>query len=74
MKSNYKHRLAGWLLLPLMASGCATNLPPSPPAVTPPEIPSMPAVAEPPPSGSYWQRLTDWRESLRQRLSSTPAR
>ena len=72
MRRPYRNKRAWLIGLALTASGCATPLPVSPPVVKSPEIPSMPLVAEPPPSGTYWQMLIDWRESLRRRLSDTP--
>lgn len=45
------------LLLCSVMIGCATPSPPPLPVVAPrPTIPSLPAVAEPMPSGAYWAR------------------
>lgn len=66
------------LLLPLlMVSGCATRSEPTPPPVvgekpTAQPLPSSIAEIEPPPSGSYWARLTDWRKRSQELLNSTP--
>lgn len=49
----------------LLLAACASAPTPLPPApVECPRTPSMPAVAEPPPSGDYSAKLTRWRESL----------
>ena len=66
------------LLLPLlMVSGCATKSPSSPPPVvgekpTTQPLPSSVAEIAPPPSGTYWARLTDWRKRSQELLNSTP--
>lgn len=66
------------LLLPLlMVSGCATKCEPTPPPVvgqkpTAQSLPSSVAGIEPPPSGTYWERLTAWRKRSQELLNSTP--
>ena len=66
------------LLLPLlMASGCANKSPNTPPPVvggkpTAQPLPSSIAGIEPPPSGTYWARLIDWRKRSQELLNSTP--
>lgn len=66
------------LLLPLlMASGCATRCEPTPPPVvgekpTAKPLPSSVAGIEPPPSGTYWEKLTARRKRSQELLSSTP--
>lgn len=66
------------LLLPLlMASGCASKSPNTPPPVvgekpTAQPLPSSVAEIEPPPSGFYWGKLTAWRKRSQELLNSTP--
>ena len=65
------------LLLPLlMVSGCASKSPNLPPPVVGEKpkalpLPSSIAGIEPPPSGTYWGKLTDWRKHSQERLRST---
>ena len=66
------------LLLPLlMVSGCASksqNLQPPMVGEKPKALPLPSSIAgiEPPPSGTYWARLTDWRKRSQELLNSTP--
>ena len=66
------------LLLPLlMAIGCANKSPNTPPPVvgekpTAQPLPSSIVGIEPPPSGTYWARLTGWRKRSQELLNSTP--
>ena len=66
-----------WLLPVLMLTACATKLQPTPPPVVgeKPKATVLPASIyeiAPPPSGTYFDKLTAWRKSSRDRLSSTP--
>jgi len=66
-----------WLLPLLMVSGCANRSPNTPPPVvgekpTAQPLPSSVAGIAPPPSGTYWARLTDWRKRSQELLNSTP--
>ena len=66
------------LLLPLlMASGCATKSPSTPPPVvgekpTAQPLPSSIAGIVPPPSGFYMEKLTARRKRSQELLNSTP--
>ena len=64
-------RTAAWCWLSLSLTGCAATSPPSQ-VVTPPAIPSMPPVVEPPPSGSYWTKHCELVAKVRRLLNSTP--
>ena len=66
-----------WLLPLLMVSGCANKSLNTPPPVVGEKpiaqpLPSSVAGIEPPPSGTYWARLTDWRKRSQELLNSTP--
>lgn len=59
------------LLLTLIV-GCSSTASPSLPAVVPPaKIPGPPKVAEPLPSGMYWQTHCEMLQRLQQRLKAT---
>ncbi len=66
------------LLLPLlMAIGCANKSPNTPPPVvgekpTAQPLPSSIVGIEPPPSGTYWARLTGWRKRSQELLNNMP--
>lgn len=61
----------------LLTTACATPSGTLPVVVSGPDLTQLPAEVkeiDPPPSGYYSKKLTDWRESSLQRLSSTPAK
>ena len=66
------------LLLPLlMAIGCANKSLNTPPPVvgekpTAQPLPSSVAGIAPPPSGTYWARLTGWRKRSQELLNNMP--
>ena len=68
-------RLAFGLLLLLSAAtlgACATSLPSVSVAPQKPlEIPPPPVTKSPPPSGTYWQKHCDFRQSLQAQLKVT---
>jgi hypothetical protein len=65
-----KHLLAFALLLTLIA-GCSSSGSPNLVAVQAPKAPPLPQVKEPEPSGSYWQKVCNYRQSLQNRLKVT---
>lgn len=57
------------LLTALLTASCATSSPPTPPVVvSPPTLPAPPNVAEPKPSGFFWQMVCDYKKSLQATL------
>lgn len=75
MRNGFRFSTAPLLALALMASGCATSLP-AMPIVEAPKHPPPPAalMIEPDDSPSWLEKLTDWRKTVRERLTDTPDR
>lgn len=62
------------LMLLLLVTGCASTSRSSPPAVvTPPEIPSRPAVQEPPSWRMLWTKACDYRRRWQPTLRLSPS-
>ena len=61
---NVGARMLLCVMLSLSVIGCTTAPQPSPPTVAPPAIPplSPELKSEPPPSGSSWSAVTQWRK------------
>ena len=55
----------------LLQLGCASTAPTPAPVLACPRLPDKPAIEPPPQSGSYSEKLIDWRKSSQPRLTDT---